>query len=146
MRTVGGVVALGLLLTACGPPGVEQPTAPATAVTSAEVVAAFAAAGLEAEHPRPMAIADYGMAPRRTEDATHFLIPSLGTDASGRVMVFERLEDLTETRDYFEELGRRDEQFRSWVLTREPLLVLVQLNGELAEERAQRYDEVLQDL
>ncbi len=65
--------------------GSRAPALPA--LSSGDVVAAFQAAGLPAEDPKPIPPNEFGIAPVLTDDATRFLIPSLGQDSGGRAFV-----------------------------------------------------------
>lgn len=105
------------------------------------VVLAFQDAGLEAEQPRAMTRDDYGLAPLLAIEGLRFLIPSLGPDSGGRVMRFESQEDLQKTKQYYDELGRSSAAFFSWTFAEG--LTLVQINGELPDAKARRYEAVL---
>ncbi len=150
-----------VLLAACGgsgdtasksdsePSPVEQTAATSPAqpnLTSKEVVAAFVQAGLEAEAPASMTVDDFGLAPKKTDDATRFLIPSLGADSGGRAFVFEDVADLRDTKAYYDEIGEESAALFSWTFANEDAGVLVQINGELAEDEARRYEEVVAGL
>jgi hypothetical protein len=78
--------------------------------------------------------------PRTYEEATRFLIPSLGADAGGRVFVFGSEEDLVAVRDFYEGLARST---RPYVY--DEGLVLVQLSNQLSEGEAERYSTVLRE-
>lgn len=110
------------------------------------VVEAFKAAGLEAEDAADMTIKDFGAAPKLTDDATHFLLPSLCSDCGGRAFVFSSLDDLRTTKDYYDSLGKSSAMFFSWTFANEGKLVLVQLNGELAKAKAMQYQKVVAGL
>lgn len=118
----------------------------APALTSKQVVAKLDAAGLEAARPRPMENDDFGLAPKRTDDATRFLIPSLGSDSGGRVLVFTDTEDLEATKSYYDKLGESSAAFASHTFANEDRGVLLQLNGELPKAKAEKYGNVVQDL
>lgn len=128
------------------PSAVPQTTTavPTVALTPDDVVAAFAAAGLEAETPRAMAPKDYGMAPLVAVAGVRFFIPSLGEGAGGRVMQFANDADLAKTKDYYVELGRSSAATFSWTYDRN--LILVQINGDLPPETASKYEAVLTGL
>ena len=143
-----------LVLVACGgargattePQTVAQepaavPVPAAQQRTSAAVVAAFKAVGLEAEQPRPMTKDDYGAAPMLATEGTRFLIPSLGNDAGGRVFVFASQAALEKTKAYYDELGKESAMFFSWTFADD--LTLVQINGDLPEEKARQYEVAL---
>jgi hypothetical protein len=127
-------LALALWLVAgCAAPAPARPTAEAT-------IAAFTAAGLEAERPSKMTRADYGPAPYLAE-GTRFLIPSLGADAGGRLFIGADA-DLDKLEKHYAELGKASAWFYSHLYRRPG--VLVQINGELPDEKAQRYKAALE--
>jgi len=111
---------------------------------STDVVQAFKRAGLEAEGIRDMTKEDYGLAPMVARDATRFLIPSLCADCGGRVFSFQSQADLDRTKSYYVEMGRASAIFFSWLFVKDN--ILVQINGDLPEERARQYDQALQSL
>lgn len=119
-------------------------TAPAVTLTPDVVVAAFAAAGLEAATPRAMAPKDYGMAPLVAVAGVRFFVPSLGEDAGGRVMQFANDADLAKTKDYYVQLGRNSAVTFSWTYDHNG--ILVQINGDLPPETASKYEAVLSGL
>jgi len=109
--------------------------------SSSQVVNAFQSAGLEAENARPMTRDDYGMAPMTAIEGTRFLIPSLGEDRGGRILSFASQQDLEQTQQYYVELGRSSALFFSWVFAKDN--VLVQINGDLPEDKARQYEAAL---
>jgi len=115
-------------------------------VTSKAVVQRFAAAGLEAGSPRAMTAQDFGIAPMKTDDATRFLIPSLGSDSGGRAFVFDDLGDLAETKQVYDDAGKESGLLFSWTFANEDRGVLVQINGDLPKRKANRYRDVIADL
>lgn len=113
-------------------------TPTATPAISAEmVIAAFKAAGLEAEDTRPMTKKDYGAAPYVCQ-GTRFFIPSLGPDNGGRLFICGDLDQLASLSHYYTALGEGSALFFSWVFSKEH--VLVQINGDLPEETARKYE------
>lgn len=112
--------------------------------TSADVVEIFKLTSLEVEGARPMTKDDYGMAPMRAIEGTRFLIPSLCSDCGGRIFSFSSQEDLDLTKTYYEELGRSSAMFFSWILVKDN--ILVQINGDLPEEKAKQYEASLNSL
>jgi len=105
------------------------------------VIEAFKDAGLEVEGARPMTKDDYGIAPMTAVEGTRFLIPSLCLDCGGRVFNFASPEDLEVTKAYYVELGRASAMFFSWVFVKDN--ILVQINGDLPEEKAKQYEATL---
>lgn len=124
-----------VLLAACG--------APKSTVTGAQVVSAFKAAGLEAESPTPMTKDDYGLAPFVCQ-GTRFLIPSLGADAGGRVFVCDKDNERDALKTFYDTLGKNSAALFSWTYTSGP--VLVQLNGDLKEDQAKKYQAALMSM
>ncbi len=112
--------------------------------TSDQVIKFFKAAGLEAENAMPMTKEDYGMAPYVAIEGTHFFIPSLCSDCGGRIMSFATPEDLEKTRAYYVELGKESAIFFSWVFVKDN--ILIQINGDLPEKTAKKYEAALDDL
>lgn len=120
------------------------PTKAAVAVqswTTEQVVAAFKAAGLEAESPKKMGKEDYGLAPL-VGQGVRFLIPSLCADCGGRVFAVENENDMTRLKAYYDEMGKASAAFFSWTFRRGN--ILVQINGDLPEQRARAYEAALQ--
>jgi hypothetical protein len=112
--------------------------------SSENALAAFHAAGLEAEGSRPMTRDDYGIAPLSAVEGTRFLIPSLCADCGGRILSFANQEDLELMRRFYEEMGRQSAAFFSWVFEKDN--VLVQINGDLPESRAREYEAALENM
>ena len=123
-----------IYLTACKSGGNGQ------AVTANDVISAFIHAGLEAESPREMTKEDYGVAPFVCE-GTRFLLPSLGEDKGGRIFICESQTDLESLATYYNELGKSSALFFSWVFIKGQ--VLVQINGELDESIAPKYEHAI---
>jgi hypothetical protein len=123
------ILLLSTLLVACG--GNAQET-----TTPEDVIAAFKTAGLEAEDSYAMTKEDYGLAPVVC-DGYRFLIPSLGEDSGGRVYVCSDADEQAELVTFYTELGKSP-LFFSWVF--EKGNVVVQINGELDEVTAKKYE------
>lgn len=117
-----------MLITACGG---------SASVTGDDVVAAFKAAGLEAETPHAMAADDYGLAPFVCK-GTRFFIPSLGADNGGRIFICENTEDRDKLATYYTAAGEASAIFFSWVFPKDN--ILVQINGDLPEDVARQYE------
>jgi len=113
----------------------------ATNWSTAQVIEAFKAAGLEAEDVRPMTKDDYGLAPMVAVEATRFLIPSLCEECGGRVFSFTSQADLDSMLDYYASWGEASALFYSWLFVRDS--ILVQINGSLPEEAARQYGAAL---
>lgn len=111
--------------------------------TPQAVIDAFRVAGLEAESPTEMGPGDYGLAPYVGE-GVRFLIPSMGEDKGGRVIVVEDADERAQLVDYYESLGKTSAAFFSWVFTKGD--IVVQINGSLAEDVARQYEAALNGL
>jgi hypothetical protein len=109
---------------------------------SMDVVTAFKAAGLEAEHPTRMTPKDYGAAPMLATEGTHIITPSVCADCGGRIMTFATTNDLATVKKYYEDLGKSSALLHSWVYTKGKSLV--QLNGSMKPDVAAKYDAALQ--
>ncbi|MBN1889646.1 MAG: hypothetical protein JW850_16740 [Thermoflexales bacterium] len=130
------LLAVALLTTSCGGRFSKW--------TSSQVVDAFKAAGLEAESAKRITKDDYGMAPMTAKEGTHFLIPSLCADCGARVFSFATKEDLEKMQQYYVELGKGSAAFFSWVFVKDN--ILVQINGDLPEDTAKKYEAALSQL
>lgn len=117
--------------------------------TVEQAIAAFKAANLEAENSYEMEPKDYGLAPLTATKGVRFIIPSLGKDAAGndqggRVFSFANTDDLKRTQTYYDELGKGSAVLFSWLFVKDN--ILVQLNGELSKEVAQKYGTALDSM
>lgn len=114
-------------------PTTEPTTESASAVTVAQVAEALQASGVEVGEVREMTIEDYGMAPK-ADEGLRFLLPGLGDDKGGRIMLYEDPEVLERARDYYVELGQQSAMLYSHVFVLEN--ILVQVNGTLPQDQA----------
>ncbi len=105
-----------------------------------QVITAFKAAGLDAESSGPMTKEDYGMAPY-VGQGMRFLIPSLCADCGGRVLAIDDKADLQRAKAFYDNLGKQSAMLFSWTYVREN--ILVQLNGDLPEAQAKKYEAAL---
>lgn len=131
------LILVALIVTACG----SSPTA--STLTGQGVVDAFKAAGLEAESPQPMTEDDYGMSAITADEGIRFLVPSICPDCGGRVMIFNDPEKLQAMKGYYLKVEEVAGQ-KSWLYENGP--VLVQINGDLPEEQAKKYEAALTGL
>ncbi len=117
-----------------------QPAARANGLTPEQLAATFKAVGLEAENVRPLTKDDYGLAPF-VGSGVRFLIPSLCEDCGGRIFQVDNADDLARLKAYYDDLSKVSAAFFSWVFVRGG--TLVQINGDLPEERARNYESAL---
>jgi hypothetical protein len=99
---------------------------------------------LEFVNPQPMTVDDYGMAPRVATAAMRFLIPSLCKDCGGRIFTFATAEDLELTQSYYVELGKSSAAYYSHTFAQAN--ILLQINGDLPDEKAEQYRQALYSL
>lgn len=143
IRKVILLLCLGVVATAVGCGGDQTSEAPD--MTSAEVVAKLQSEGLVADNPNAMEPKDFGIAPV-SEDATRFLIPSLGADNGGRAFVFKSTDELQKTKSSYDDLGKESGLLFSWTFANENKGVLVQINGDLPKVQAKRSEAVIAGL
>jgi hypothetical protein len=106
----------------------------------AGLIAAFKAAGLEAESPAQLGVQDYGMAPFVCF-GVRILIPSLGPNKGGRLFVCDDAGEQAALAGYYQALGKGSAAFYSWVFVKGN--VIVQINGTLPETIARQYESIL---
>lgn len=115
-----------------------------TKLTSGDVVDGFKDAGLTVEDKREMSKDDYGMAPMKAADGTMFTVPFVCEDCNVRVMSFKKDADLKQTKAYYDDLGAESAMFFSWTI--EHANILVQLSGDMEEEKVEEYREVVEGM
>ncbi|GAA2902300.1 LysM peptidoglycan-binding domain-containing protein [Enterococcus pseudoavium] len=112
-----------------------------TAVKLSEVIDQFKKDGLEVNDARKMTKDDFGTAPLAAKESMIFGI-QLGSDGeyqNARIFSFTTLEDLTNTKDYYDDLGKSSSLAYSYTAADEDNLVLMQFNGDLPKELVERY-------
>ncbi|SEN77856.1 hypothetical protein [Lihuaxuella thermophila] len=112
-------------------------------LTVDDVLQKFKAAGLEAENPREMTKDDYGLAPMKAKEAKRFFIPSLGENAGGRIFSFDNAADLKQTKEFYDRMGKESAMLFSWTIEKDN--ILVQINGDLPEEKFKQYKKALEN-
>jgi hypothetical protein len=116
-------------------------------VSPDDVFAKFKAAGLEAENATPMDAKMYGLAPLLCQDgARRFIIPSLGTTAEGdgqggRLFICKDEADATKLKTYYDKIAEASALFHSWTYQKGG--VMVQINGDLDQAKAEQYGKVI---
>ncbi|WP_458353427.1 hypothetical protein [Peribacillus frigoritolerans] len=131
-------------LTACSEQPEKSSTQEPKEVTVDDVINTFKEEGLEAEEARKMTKDDYGMAPMKAEEAKIVLLPSVCEDCGGRIFSFENEDDLLQTKAYYDEMGKESAILFSWTLNKDN--ILVQLNGDLPEEKYNEYKKALENI
>jgi len=112
--------------------------------TTAQVAQAFKDADLEYQDPKLMTKEDYGISPMAATEGIHFLVPSVCSDCGGRIFSFATEQDLKITQTYYENLGKNSAALFSWVFVKDN--ILVQINGDLPEDKAKLYQNALDSL
>jgi len=107
-----------------------------------DVVDSFMASGLEVGETYPMQPDDYGFAPLGDE-GIRFLIPSICDDCGGRIIYYKDLDYLQKAKDYYDNLGKETAALFAWAFVNDH--ILVQINGELPEDRAREYEKALME-
>ena len=147
-QTVVATQLVTVVVTATPEPATATPTLQPTPEfqkwTSEQAIEAFKKKNLEAEETRSMTKDDYGLAPMVAVEGTRFLIPSLCATCGGRVMSFSTPGHLEAAKTYYDELGKNNALFFSWVFVKDN--ILVQINGDLPEEQARLYEAALEEL
>jgi hypothetical protein len=138
MRRFFVLVVVAVVLVGCGGGG-------GASLTPQQVVDGFTAAGLKAANAKSMAATDYGMAPMV---GSGLLIEVDGcktaTTCRARVIAVDDAGDRARLADYYTSLGKQSAAFFSWVFEHKG--VVLQINGDVAEETARRYEAALKGL
>ncbi|MFC4387760.1 stress protein [Gracilibacillus marinus] len=127
------------ILSACG-----NNTSENEDITTDDVISAFKDAGLEVGETSEMTKDDFGLGPMKSEEGIRFLIPSLGENNGGRILTYKNESDLDEMKEYYDSLGEESAMFFSWTIKHKN--VLVQINGDLPEEKYEEYKKALESL
>lgn len=104
------------------------------------VIAAFHAAGLEAENVHRLEPTEYKLAPY-VGWGLRFMLPSHGPDYGGRVFYVENAVERGQLRSFYEEMGKASAILASHLFEREN--VLLQIPGDVPLERARQYEAAL---
>lgn len=122
---------IAILLVGCATTTAMRP------VTGNDVIQFFKGAGLEAENARPLTEAERGKLLPDLCPAVIFDIPSQG-DKHGRVFVCADKNKRDAVANYFISLRKANAMFWSWVYVKGS--IVVQLNGEIDEAMAKKYE------
>jgi len=142
MRQLPLLLLVLLAISACGSdaPAADSGGGGGAGGTSDAVIAAFKAAGLEAENQRAMTQDDYGKAPFLCS-GTQFSLPSLGADKAGHLFICELREQMTALKTYYNVRSQGNPELRSWTFSKDT--VLLQLDGSMPRDKAQKYEAAL---
>jgi hypothetical protein len=110
--------------------------------TAEEVIEAFRDEGLEVGEMQTVARSeDRSLIPKTYEEQMGFTIPSSGERSGGRVFTFPSQEALDPVSEYYEEFGG---VFASYVYVEGN--IVVPIDGDVLEDQADRYGEVLREM
>jgi len=112
--------------------------------TSQQIIAEFQAAGLEIGAPVSLTSEDFNMFIRKTDDAKFYFIPSACEGCRGRVFAYSNKTDLNLTKSYYENLAKGGNWLHSWLFIKDN--ILIQMPGDIPEEKALRYQQVLESI
>lgn len=105
------------------------------------VIDKFKSDGLQVNEPRKMTKDDYGMAPLKAKEGMIFGVQQ-GTDGeyqNARIFSFKSIDDLKDTKSYYDNLGKESSMTFSYTAADEDQLVLMQFNGDLPKEVVDKY-------
>ena len=107
-----------------------------------EYIKKFKNKSLVVHNEKKMSKDDFGMAPMTAKDAAMFsLIDTNNEDdqKNARIFVFDNLEDLRETKKYYDDLGKGSAMLFSYTAADEDNLVLMQFNGDFDQKLVEKY-------
>lgn len=105
------------------------------------VVDQFKKDGLEVNNLRKMTKDDYESAPLKAKNGMIFDV-QMGSDGeyqNARIFSFENIDDLNDTKKYYDDLGKESSMTFSYTAANEDKLVLMQFNGDLPKEVVDKY-------
>ena len=111
--------------------------------TPEDVVNMMLANGIEIRKTGPVTEADYSSLPAKTKEAVRFASPSIGENAIGCILTFERRDDMEKIIDHYRELNNNAALY-SWTFVKDNAIVV--LNGLVGEEKARHYESALERL
>lgn len=111
------------------------------AVDLNSVVDQFKKDGLEVNNLRKMTKDDYESAPLKAKNGMIFGVQmgSDGEDQNARIFSFGNIDDLNDTKKYYDDLGKESSITFSYTAANEDKLVLMQFNGDLPIEVVDKY-------
>lgn len=128
------LLSIVLILAACGGGDAGND------ITADDLIQAFKDAGLEVGDVVEMDKKEFGNV---RKEGKRVLVPSLGEDAGGRLMSFNKKKDLEETKSYYDDLGKSGPMFFSH--THQSGLFLLQMNGDMEDEEFEKYVVVMDE-
>lgn len=111
--------------------------------TPEDVVNTMLTNGIEINKTGLVTEADYSSLPAKAKEAVRFVSPSIGENAIGCILTFERRDDMEKIINHYRELNNKAELY-SWTFVKDNALVV--LNGLVGEEKARQYESALKRL
>jgi hypothetical protein len=108
--------------------------------TPEDVVNTMLTNGIEINKTGLVTEADYSSLPAKAKEAVRFASPSIGNNAIGCILTFERRYDMEKIINHYRELNNKAELY-SWTFVKDNALIV--LNGLVGEEKARRYESAL---
>lgn len=105
------------------------------------VVDQFKKDGLEVNNLRKMTKDDYESVPLKAKNGMIFDV-QMGSDGeyqNARIFSFKTIDDLNDTKKYYDDLGKESSMTFSYTAANEDKLVLMQFNGDLPKEVVDKY-------
>lgn len=111
------------------------------AISLDSILKKFKDDGLTVDGAKSMTKEDFGMSPMSAKEAKIFGIQKddSGDFMNARIFLFEKEKDLTKTKDYYDDLGKESAMAFSYTAANTKKLVLMQFNGDLAQDLVQKY-------
>ncbi|MDT2646467.1 LysM domain-containing protein [Enterococcus dongliensis] len=110
-------------------------------VNLSKIIEQFKKDGLEVNDPRKMTKDDYESAPLKAKNGMIFDV-QMGSDGeyqNARIFSFKTIDDLNDTKKYYDDLGKESSMTFSYTAANEDKLVLMQFNGDLPKEVVDKY-------
>lgn len=110
-----------------------------------DIIETFTQESLVVYNLRDMTREDFGAAPMSAKSAKIFsLIETDDEDRqqNARLLTFDNLDDLKNTKKYYDDLGKNSAMLFSYTAINEDKLVLMQFNGDLPQELVEKYTKV----
>ncbi|WP_428890205.1 LysM peptidoglycan-binding domain-containing protein [Enterococcus xiangfangensis] len=110
-------------------------------VNLSKIIEQFKKDGLEVNDPRKMTKDDYESAPLKAKNGMIFDVQmrSDGEYQNARIFSFKTIDDLNDTKKYYDDLGKESSMTFSYTAANEDKLVLMQFNGDLPKEVVDKY-------
>ncbi|MEW6715744.1 MAG: hypothetical protein AB1306_11735 [Nitrospirota bacterium] len=111
--------------------------------TPEDVVNTMLTNGIEIQKTGQVTEADYSSLPAKAKEAVRFASPSIGENAIGCILTFDRRDDMEKVINHYRELNNKAELY-SWTFVKDNALIV--LNGLVGEEKAKPYENALERL